>query len=173
MILISCTNRPRIACDGIAYQFKILYDGKGNNLVSSLNLLIDNNTEILENCSVVDYSELRDDKIVSLLSNYSLKAYNVSFSCDILDFDAILYEKGNKLYRFLSGLGPCGRLNVDFDNTVSFYPPEYQITKSPFEYELIEKKLVDYEFCIEVHKRARIVNGLDITDAQIQLKCRY
>lgn len=152
-----------ITVDCSAYHFDFFYDLKSGDLKRDLNSMIEDNTNVLENCIVTNYVEING------IPKYSVKAYNVSFSCDILNFSWIVYAKGNKVYELTPSMGPCGQDNVYFndtkkvDDTLAYsydyedlYIPDESYKRYPnssLESDIIQHNQENFDFCIEVGKR--------------------
>ncbi|GEM_PF-3181098 len=158
ILLFGCAPKPKISIDCGGVTFIKLYDKKSDDLKENFNLLIKENTNVLENCQASSYTQTTIKEMESLLNKYSLKSYNVSFICyingynghrslnQIIDFDTLIFEKDNKFYRYVQSFVPCDRKEIFFDSNT----PQANYSLS-----LEVKTIHDYlnknrDFCIKV-----------------------
>ena len=145
------------ACDGMAFTLtKVFEEQTPNDLNTSLASLIDKNTEILSDCSVVGYIKSKQSDIHEWLQEYGIERYDVTYKCDILSFSVDLYKLENKFYTLDYGLGPCGEKNVYFSDISENRLDAWYSTKYALEYDIIRINLKDPEFCTELDKK---ING--------------
>jgi len=141
-LLISC------ACDQIAFYFTKVFEQQApNDLNTSFANLIDKNTEILSDCSVVGYTKSKQSDLHEWLQEYEIERYNVSYKCDILSFSVDLYELENKFYTLNYALGPCGEKNIHFTELSENKIDAWYSTKYSLEYAIISMNLKDPTFC--------------------------
>ena len=150
-LLISC------ACDQIAFYFTKVFEQQApNDLNTSFANLIDKNTEILSDCSVVGYTKSKQSDLHEWLQEYDIERYNVSYKCDILSFSVDLYKLENKFYTLNYALGPCGKKNIYFIELSENKIDAWYSTKYSLEYAIISMNLKDPTFCTKLDKK---ING--------------
>jgi len=145
------------ACDGIAFTLtKVFEQQASNDLNTSFANLIDKNTEILSDCSIVGYTNSNQSDLHEWLQDYGIERYDVTYECDILSFSVDLYRLENKFYTLDYGLGPCGEKNVYFNDSSENRLDAWYSTKYSLEYDIIRINLKDPEFCTKLDKK---ING--------------
>jgi len=160
LLISSCVNLNPAICDGFAYNFAEIHNGTGD-LEADFHALVDDNTEILQNCKVLRYRETSNNHMKKILTKYSLKEYNVSYSCEAVSFSILLYSSGNQYFEYYGSMGPCGKEKVNFwgkklTESTGKYGMSYSI--SDFEHKIVEKNLNNFEFCVYVDQQT---GGID------------
>lgn len=156
-IIISLLLNSCGTCDGIAFYFsKVFEQQEPADLNTSLVNLIDKNTEILADCSVVEYTKSKPSDSQEWLPQYNLERYDVSYTCDILSFSIDIYKMENKFYTLSVGLGPCTGQNVHFYEAAKNTNDGWYKTKYALEYEIIGTHLQDAAFCNKLDTK---ING--------------
>ena len=160
---------PGSACDAAAPVFRTLYAVESGNLEDSFSQAMKDNVEILKNCSVNRYQEFSSDGgMKEIAEKYSVKSYNVSFSCSGIDFSTVLYVRGKRVYYMTMAMVPCGGENVLFVDTKFNYTTfgGWYYTKSAFEQDVIEKNLVNLDFCVALRKQEMSADDLSIEECR-------
>ena len=149
MIFTSCGS-----CDGLGLTFHEVYEGAYIDLNTSFTELIKANTEILEDCTTVNYTKSPKSDLHEWIQDYDIEKYDVSYECDILSFTTEIYKMGGVFYTLTYGMVPCGKINVDFNgsskNTIDWW---WFNTKYLVEFNIIKTNLENHTFCVGLEKK--------------------
>ena len=147
------------ACDGQAFTLTQVFEQQADDdLNTSFDNLIDQNTELLSDCSVATYTKSPQSDVHEWLQEYGIERYNVSYMCDILNFSIDLYKLENKFYTLDLGLGPYGTKNVYFSDISENRLDAWYRTKYVLEYDIISANLKDPSFCTKLDIK---INGVE------------
>ena len=122
LVFAGCNNITQFlpACDGISYNFYSLYHLPYNDINDNFDSFVQNQTMILNGCNTTNYLDIsNEDKLYKKFNKYDIKTYNVSFSCDLIEFDTLLFVKDKSVYLMEIGMGPCGGFNIRFIDNVN------------------------------------------------------
>jgi hypothetical protein len=146
LLLSSCGQ-----CDGVAFHlYKVYEQWSGYDLTSTFDNLIDENTEILSDCAVINFSEPNASYLPPRLQEYSFERFDVSYRCDILSFNIDLYKKGNIFYFFSPETVQCklfGDVDVFFHDSADNLVEMWYSTDYLLEYIVIGEHINDKSFC--------------------------
>jgi hypothetical protein len=152
LLLSSCGS-----CDGVALHLFKVYDQRASDdLTSTFNNLIDENTEILSDCKVTNYSQPNTSYLPPRLQEFNIERYDVSYICDILSFSIDLYKKGNIFYLFSPATAPCklvGDVDVFFHDTADNLVDTWYKTDYSLEYWVIADHINYKPFCTKVETK--------------------
>ena len=139
-----------MVCDGVSLTLHKVFDATTDDLKAGFNQLIDSNTDVLEDCTVVGYVKSPRSGIHEWLLDYGMEKYDVYYVCDILSFKTEIYRMGNSYYFLTYGMGACDKKNVYFEETSEAYGGYFLFTTSYlFEENVINANLgKNHDFCV-------------------------
>lgn len=149
-------------CDGIALRLhKVFQATQSDDLNTNLTALAHANTEILQDCSAVDYFEYPSEDHTKLI-NYGITKYEVEYSCKDIDiqFDTTIYRKEESFYIPTFEMAACGDENIRFENTAQNNIETWFNTDYLFEYLIIDSNLRDPSFCNDLEKQLYGIEGI-------------
>jgi hypothetical protein len=149
------------SCDGITQTFHKVFQATEPDLKTNFTALARANTEILQDCSAVDYFEYPNEDYTKL-TNYGITKYEVEYSCKDIDiqFDTTIYRKEESFYIPTFEMAACGDENIRFENTAQNNIETWFNTDYLFEYLIIDSNLRDPSFCKDLKKQLYGIEGI-------------
>jgi hypothetical protein len=151
----------RVICDGLALHLHQIFEQQMSTepKISFANA-IDENTEILDDCIVVNYSKIPQTDVHEWLRKYEIEKYNVEYKCDILSFSLVIYKLGNKFYTLSYSMGPCSGENVYFDQMPEHNSETWYRTRYSLENSVISDHLNNRAFCTALEQNVGEKDGI-------------